>query len=110
MRSHVSVAKHGSLCGCDAVSLGKYFPTFWILLCLHIQGQAVFKVNEVPSSLAQSSLGLPEPQEEAATTHHNISKYSIIVTLHEDRNHEHEEKFLSYREVGPHSMHMCGGI
>ena len=107
--SHVSVSKHGSLCGCDAISLGKYSQTFWILLCLHHQGQTAFQVIVVPSSLAQSSVGLPEPQDEPTTIHH-ISIYSFIVTLHEDRNHEHGEMFLSYREVGLHSMHMHGGI
>ena len=57
---------------------------FWIMLCLHHQSQAVFQVIVVPSALAQSSAGLPEPQDEATTIQHNISIYSFIVTLCED--------------------------
>jgi len=79
------------------------------MLCLIHQGQAVFQVIIVPSFLAQSSLGLPEPQDEVTTMCHNISKYSFIVTLHEDGNHEHGEMFLTYREVGLHFLCTCVG-
>ena len=59
--SDSNVAKDSSLLGCDALSLGKQFPTFWKTL--------------VPSSLKSSSPRLPSFKM-SGTTHQLIKRHS----------------------------------